>query len=70
LLDFYDLGNDFEIQRSIRTLAHQNLIHQNDVPSAQYADVIRSIYAALRDQLIELNVKAVGTIWDRATNVE
>jgi len=47
-----------EIQRSIQTPAHQTLIHQNGLPSAQYADVIRS-YAPLRDQLIELDVKAI-----------
>lgn len=59
LLDFYDVGKDFEVQRSIRTPAHQTLIYQNDLPTAQYTTVIKDIYAPLVNQLLEVNVTAI-----------
>ena len=59
LLDFYDVGKDFEVQRSIRKPAHQTLIHQNDLPTAQYTTVIKDIYAPLVNQLLEVNVTAI-----------
>lgn len=59
LLDFYDVGKVFHVNRSIKAPAHQTLVHQNDMPMDQYTDVIRDIYAPLQSQLIDLSVTAI-----------
>jgi ubiquitin-protein ligase len=59
LLDFYEIGKDFEVQRSVKTPAHLTLVHQNDMSKSHFTDMLRDIYAPLRDQLIEFSVKAI-----------
>jgi len=59
LIDFYDLGKDFRVQKSIKNPAHQTLIFHKDLPKEQYTDVIRDIYAPLRDKPIELTITAI-----------
>jgi ubiquitin-protein ligase len=59
LIDFYDLGKDFRIRRSMKDPAHQTLIFHKDLPKEQFTDVIRDIYAPLRDKLVELTITAI-----------
>ena len=59
LLDFYEVGKNFEIKRSVKAPAHQTLIHYKDLCKEQYTDVINRVYAPLRDQMIEVNIRAI-----------
>lgn len=59
LIDFYDLGKDFKIQRSFKDPAHQTLIFHKDLSPEQYTDVIRDIYAPLRDEKVELTITSI-----------
>jgi tRNA splicing ligase len=59
ILDFYEVGMDFQVKRSVRSTAHQTLIHCSDMPRDQYIDVVNGIYTDLRDQMVEMNVKAI-----------
>ena len=60
LIDFYELGKDFPIQRSVKNTAHQTLIFHRDLPRDQYTDVIRDIYVPLRDKSVELTITGIA----------
>jgi hypothetical protein len=59
LLDFYELGRNFQIQRSIRDTAHQTLVYHRDMSKEQYRDVVHDIYNPLRDKLVEMTITSI-----------
>jgi ubiquitin-protein ligase len=60
VIDFYALGVDFKVQRSLMKPATLTLISADDVPSDEYTRIINNVYTPLRDKSIEVEVTAIA----------
>lgn len=60
VIDFYALGVDFKVQRSLTKPAKMTLISADDVPSEEYTKIIKDAYTPLRDKPIEVEVTAIA----------
>ena len=59
ILDFYEVGREFQVKRSVLDVAHQTLLHRHDMTSEHYLDVINEIYKPLEGQAMNVSVEAI-----------
>lgn len=62
ILDAYDVGNDFQIMRSVKQLAHQTIVYHKDLPESQYSAMLNTVYAPLKGQ--QIKVRCTGIVAD------
>ena len=59
LLDAYDVGKEFKIQRSVKQPAHQTLVYHKDLPESQYSERLNTVYTPLKNQHIRIRFKGI-----------
>jgi len=59
ILDFYEVGREFQVKRSGLDVAHQTLLHRHDMTAEQYFDIVNDIYKPLEGQAMNVSVEAI-----------
>lgn len=59
VIDFYELGLEFKVQRNVWFPAHYTLISSTDYPNEEYTKAIDEIYTPMRGKAVEVNIIAI-----------
>ncbi|KAK5790984.1 hypothetical protein VI817_006293 [Penicillium citrinum] len=59
IIDFYNMGKDFKIQRGVASPAQCTLFDYSDYDNEESTKIISEVYTPLRDKVVEMNVTAI-----------